>query len=632
MLAAASLILAVLVELRGRLRDCARRLKRRARKSVHGFAAAMAGNGLARRAKSLVCIVSSGGAWHRERGEPDSACTEQMFQSAVRRDRPTGPITRREVRSLTQKYVDEDPLAVEWFITSCNQLEGLPLSLRRKLATNLRSRGYLQKSLHVLETIVADTGTNRDKLALKQRSNELSILRDGYKAKLQVPDSFRYEPSPGQILHVVGKGLPATQSGYTLRTHYTVLAQRAAGLHPTVAVQVGEAEELDELEVSLVDDVSYYRLPGAGRKSMTTEEWLHSNVAQLAKVVERSRPALLHAHSDFYNAISAHAVGRAFGIPVVYETRGFWEESWLSRMTQKFSIDSTEELERLWGLPEAYSWRQKREEAARSTVDHVFTLAEVMKVHIEEGHRGLPRVSLVPNAVKAEEFPVLERDDLLANDLAISADTLVIGYISSLVEYEGIDTLVSAFSNVVSTNASKLKLLIVGDGPMLAPLKQQVHDLDLQERVVFTGRVLHDDVLRYYSTIDIFVVPRRPARVCELVTPLKPFEAFSTGRTVVMSDVSALREIATDSEAAELFVAGNPESLADVLSQLISDPQRREELSKRGAEWVRAHRSWESNTETYLTVYDSLGVQPSGTEHREGKALENPVQYESKVS
>lgn len=153
-----------------------------------------------------------------------------------------------------------------------------------------------------------------------------------------------------------------------------------------------------------------------------------------------------------------------------------------------------------------------------------------------------------------------------------------------------------------------MKLIIVGDGPVLPELVKQVADSGMTE-VVFVGRVPHADVLRYYSVIDIFVVPRRPAAVCQLVTPLKPFEAFSTGRTVVMSDVEALREIAEDSGAAELFRAGDAENLAKVLTGLVNDPERRQALAQRGAEWVRSQRSWSSNAGEYLKVYEQLGLR-----------------------
>src|SRR5699024_11010825 len=101
------------------------------------------------------------------------------------------------------------------------------------------------------------------------------------------------------------------------------------------------------------------------------------------------------------------------------------------------------------------------------------------------------------------------------------------------------------------------------------------------ENIVFTGRVPHEDVLRYYGLIDVFVVPRKKSTVTDLVTPLKPFEAFSTGRAVVLSDVTALREIAEQSRAAEIFRAGSSDDLARVLISLINDVDRRRFLGDR---------------------------------------------------
>ncbi len=132
------------------------------------------------------------------------------------------------------------------------------------------------------------------------------------------------------------------------------------------------------------------------------------------------------------------------------------------------------------------------------------------------------------------------------------------------------------------------------------------------EDAIFTGRVAHDVVLDYYSLIDIFVVPRKPVEVCHLVTPLKPFEAFSTGRTVVLSNVRALARLAEQSRAAELFEAGDEQSLAAVLIGLLKDPQRRTELAATGAAWVRTERTWAANADAYVHIYEQIGAIPLG--------------------
>ncbi|MEV6968508.1 glycosyltransferase, partial [Hamadaea sp. NPDC051192] len=78
---------------------------------------------------------------------------------------------------------------------------------------------------------------------------------------------------------------------------------------------------------------------------------------------------------------------------------------------------------------------------------------------------------------------------------------------------------------------------------------------------------------------------------------------FSTGRTVVLSNVRALARIAEQSGAAALFEAGEPGSLVTVLTELLADPERCRDLAEAGATWVRAERTWAANARTYEQVY-----------------------------
>ena len=88
------------------------------------------------------------------------------------------------------------------------------------------------------------------------------------------------------------------------------------------------------------------------------------------------------------------------------------------------------------------------------------------------------------------------------------------------------------------------------------------------DKVVFTGRVPHGDVHRYYSIVDICAYPRHSMRLTELVTPLKPLEAMAQGRLLVASDVGGHRELIRDGETGVLFRAGDAGSLADAILRL----------------------------------------------------------------
>lgn len=552
------------------------------------------------------------------KGRQDEIELRAMLRSSLLSDHVNVPMeffSREEATRLAQSLVTEDPLRAHFLLAQQGSFAEMLPGPKRRLSIELRSRGYLEKSLEVLESIAATTQSERDLVALRNRRSELEILRGQYEPKLAAGIG-KITPVAGHVLHIVGKALPKTQSGYTLRTHYTARAQLQSGVRVSVVSQMGEGVGGDIAAQDVIDGVTYHSLAGKDRTSQTLEEWLDANIAGVAEVVRETRPSLLHAHSDFYNAKTAQIVGAHFGLPVVYENRGFWEESWLSRVSQKYSIGDWEAEAARWGMPDVYTLRSARETDARKGVDHVFTLARVMKSHIEAQGLAATRISLVPNAVSVEDFPVLERDTDLTESMGIPQAALVIGYISSIVEYEGIDTLLEAFHTVRGGSQRDLRLVIVGDGPFLPELKKRNAELGGAD-VIFTGRVPHEDVLNYYSLIDIFVVPRKPSTVCQLVTPLKPFEAFSTGRAVIMSDVKALKEIALDSGAASLFEAGNSESLAVRLRELIEDEELRLRLASTGASWVRNVRTWSANAAVYQKVYDEMGVlkavEPDGS-------------------
>ncbi|WP_431812888.1 heparinase II/III domain-containing protein [Kocuria sp. cx-455] len=499
----------------------------------------------------------------------------------------------------------KDPLYLHDLWIARGDRVSLNLSDRRKLAKDLYRRGYLARSYEVIEGIAVTTQREKDKLTSLVRASELAMMRGDVDLAVPIPES--YTAVTGRILHVVGKAIPETQTGYTLRTHYLAQAQTSKGYDVHVMRQAGGTPEpLDQNEVVL-DDVAYHLPEGPARGSVAWDKWLQFNAMELFDLVERVRPSLLHCHSDFINQLIAKPVAEAFNIPLVYESRGFWEESWLSRVETQVGRSLDRDYKR-YGLPEAYTLRREREDQARRSSDHVTTLAEVMKQHIVDRGEDPDRISVTPNGVQPEDFPIVDPDLQLKADLGIPLEARVIGYITSVVEYEGIDTLITAFSRMKQLGEDAW-LLLVGDGPVRRSLQQLAKSLGISDRVVFTGRVPHEKILGYYSLIDLFVVPRKNRAVCRLVTPLKPFEALCSGRTVVVSNVDALQEIADQSQAAATFEAGDAESLTTVLRRLLANPSRRQEFSERGSTWAREQRSWAAIAARYDVPYEKLGVK-----------------------
>ncbi len=407
------------------------------------------------------------------------------------------------------------------------------------------------------------------------------------------------ERVPGRVLHLVTDALPATSAGYTIRTHEIALAQRAAGLDPHVATRCGypvTQGRLDGRRLVVLDGVPYHRLL----------PWLmpgHADAAAdmslelAAGLTSRIRPAVLHAASNFANARLALALRERYGLPVVYEVRGFWEDTWLSRHPDSAKLASSE----------LYQRNRDTETRCMLAADLVVTLGDAMREEIVA--RGVPaeKILIVPNAVSQEFLKPLPDAATLRHELTIDPDEYVVGVVSSLVPHEGIGTLLEATA-ILRGRRVPARALIVGDGPERAALQRQAADIGLAEAAVFTGRVPAEKVRQFHALLDIFVVPRTSDRVCQLVTPLKPIEAMASGLCVVTSQVKALTEIVKHEVTGMQTVPQDPVSLADCLERLLYSPDIRRKLGDNAREWAARDRTWAHNAARYRDAYARLGA------------------------
>jgi PEP-CTERM/exosortase A-associated glycosyltransferase len=395
------------------------------------------------------------------------------------------------------------------------------------------------------------------------------------------------------VLHVLDHSIPL-HSGYTFRTLAILREQRKLGwdtFHLT-SPKHGATKALDET----VDGWHFFRtlsVEGGNRLPGLNEMALLRQLEQrLAEVAASVRPDLLHAHSPVLNAIPALRVGRRLGIPVAYEVRAFWEDAAVDHgTTAEGSL--------------RYRLTRRLETHALRQAQHVFTICEGLRTDIAS--RGVPaeKITVIPNAVDVETFaPGGPPDESLKASLGLVGAT-VVGFIGSFYAYEGLDLLLSALP-ALRQRRPEVRVLLVGGGPQAAALEKQVQELGLVDQVVFTGRVPHAQVQRYYDLVDVLAYPRHSMRLTELVTPLKPLEAMAQGRLLVASDVGGHRELIRHGETGWLFKAGSADALAEAIDQLLERRGRWPELRRAGREFVERERYWSASVAGYAPAYARL--------------------------
>ena len=402
-----------------------------------------------------------------------------------------------------------------------------------------------------------------------------------------------------RILHVLDHSIPL-HSGYTFRTRSILREQQALGwetFHLTGSKQgVTQAPEED------VDGLHFYRtakVDGLFTRLpvLNQMEVIDGLARRLSEIIPLIKPDVLHAHSPSLNAIAALRAGKKFGIPVVYEVRAFWEDAAVDHGTASEN-----------GV--RYRLTRALETHALKNANAVTTICEGLRKDIVARGIAADKVTVIPNAVDIDKFTVGGVADLALKHKLGLQDMRLIGFIGSFYAYEGLDVLLRAVPAMLA-RLPDLRVLLVGGGPQDAQLRQLATDLGIADKVVFTGRVPHEQVQQYYDLLDVLVYPRLSMRLTDLVTPLKPLEAMAQGRVLAASDVGGHLELIEHGKTGVLFKADDPQSLAKNVGDLLAAQESWPALRANGRHFVETERNWPISVARYQQIYARLTGLPA---------------------
>ncbi len=399
---------------------------------------------------------------------------------------------------------------------------------------------------------------------------------------------------PLKILHILDHSIPL-HSGYTFRTRAILEQQRNMGLH---TFHVTSAKQLNVQQAKeTVDGLDFYRsseINPVVAKIPLLNQWavVNSLEKRLDEIIPEIKPDILHAHSPALNGLAALKASKKFNIPLVYECRAFWEDAAVDHGT------TTEGSLR-------YRMIHALETHVFNKADAITTICEGLRQDIVQRDIAENKITVIPNAVDISKFSYAKQAKAeLQHSLGLVNKT-VLGFIGSFYAYEGLPLLLEALPEILKQQPD-VRLLLVGGGPQEKLIKQKATELGVNDNVVFTGRVPHDQVQDYYNLVDIFVYPRLPMRLTELVTPLKPLEAMAQGRLVVASDVGGHKELIKDRGNGYLFKANNSDALAQTVLELLQNRSQWETLRQQGRHYVEQERNWPVSVARYEAVYQGV--------------------------
>ncbi|VEI50390.1 GDP-mannose-dependent alpha-(1-6)-phosphatidylinositol monomannoside mannosyltransferase [Kocuria rosea] len=387
-------------------------------------------------------------------------------------------------------------------------------------------------------------------------------------------------------------------NGYSVRTEGIVAGMRQAGVDIAVVARSGYpwdvATEAPKPErqrwVERRDGVEYVHLPEGNLGNDTPYDYVMIAADSYVREARLRRPSLLHAASNYINGLATLIAARRLGVPFVYEVRGLWE------VTEASAKNGWEETNRYVAQAEMESFVSREADAV---------LAITQEVKDELVRRGVDaaKIALLPNGVNPGAIQPLPADAVHREALDLRDDVPVIGFAGSLVAYEGLDVLLEA-ACILRERGVGFQVAIAGNAGVYDELTAHVEERALEPNVRFLGRQPAEEMPRVLSCFDIVCCPRRSLPVTEMVSPLKPLEAFAASKPVVLSDVSPHRAIVGEhGERGLLAAPDDPVALADALQLLIEQPERRTAMGRAGRLWTVDDRNWRTLGESLRDVH-----------------------------
>lgn len=357
-------------------------------------------------------------------------------------------------------------------------------------------------------------------------------------------------------------------------------------------VHVVTADHPGTEEYSLDDGVHVHRVKSQTDATPDFITWVSRlNIGMLQYAIKLHQEVnfdVVHAH-DWMVTDAAWVMKSGFGIPLV-STIHATEQGRMGGIhtdMQRY-VNQME-----WRLT-FESWRViVNSHHMRNELQHLFNLP-------------VDKIRMIPNGTDPSHFD-FEFDPAPLRNLYARAEQKIVLYVGRLVNEKGVQVLLEAAPQVLQ-NYPGTQFLIVGTGYFMDELKSRAYHLGVDHNVKFLGYVGDEELLKLYKIADIVAIP-------SLYEPfgIVALEAMAAKVPAVVSDVGGLRDFVRHMETGITTYAGNPQSLAWGLLEVLRNPGLAENLRRNALESVQNVYNWKVISDQTYAVYQEVVKEVKGS-------------------
>jgi len=278
--------------------------------------------------------------------------------------------------------------------------------------------------------------------------------------------------------------------------------------------------------------------------------------ATLASPFVRGVDVVVGTSPQFFTACAAYVVAGMKRVPWVFELRDLWPESIRAVGAMKES--------------KALDWLEKLELFLYRKANAVVSVTNAFRDNLIGRGIDADKIQVVTNGVDISRFNPREKDAELVRELGLDGK-FVAGYIGTHGMAHALETLLEAAAKLKARpDGDRYRILLLGDGARKADLIAQAKAMGL-DNVLFVDSVSKDQVVRYWSLLDVSIIHLRKTELFTTVIPSKLFECMGMGIPVLHGVAGESAGIVEKEGAGIVFEPENADALCDGLARLAED-------------------------------------------------------------
>jgi len=234
-------------------------------------------------------------------------------------------------------------------------------------------------------------------------------------------------------------------------------------------------------------------------------------------------------------------------------------------------------------------------------IDALIAVSQNVKDVLIKGGINPSKIRVIPDGIDYSIFAELGSSDYLRREFSFEPDDFLVGIVTHLADHKGHKYLIKA-TQILKAKAPRIKVIIVGSGPLHMDLNKQAKETGVEDIVFFLG--FRDDIPQILASLDLFVLSFNLEEMGSSV-----MDAMACRVPVVATEVGGISELVVHEETGLLVPPRRSTSLAKAILRIYADRDLGKKLGQRGYELVHRRFSVEAMANRIILEYERIAKE-----------------------